>query len=248
MDIHKRDRVFAGPMQNIKPFEFDSAVAEVFDDMAQRSIPFYKEIHSIICDLLTYHFKEGDTILDLGCSTGAAIELMSKHLWGKKAHFIGVDSSYPMIEQAQKKLSYLWHPYQLVCRDFDDYAFPTSGVVVMNYVMQFIAKEKRSQLMGKIVDSLRDGGLFIYTEKIDSADKHTHHLLTDLYYDFKRRQGYSELEIAQKREALERVLVPYTYEEQIELLRESGLSHVEMIFRWYNFACFIGIKKNANLS
>jgi tRNA (cmo5U34)-methyltransferase len=112
----------------------------------------------------------------------------------------------------------------------------------MNYTLQFIDPALRFDLMKKIYDSLRPGGLFIFSEKIASSQSRVQETITDLYYDFKRRNGYSELEISQKREALENVLIPYTASEQLELMRKAGFNQSEMIFRWYNFACFIGMK------
>ena len=238
----EKDQFFAKPMERIRPFEFDQGVADVFDDMVSRSVPFYDEIHRIIKDLLNYRFAEGDTIVDLGCSTGTTIKLMSQHLWDKKASFIGIDNSAPMIEKAKDKCSEIWHPITLITDDIQKAEFENAGIVVMNYTLQFISKNDRPEMLKRIYDSLRPGGTFIYTEKIDSQDEEIHELLTKLYYDFKRRQGYSELEIAQKREALEKVLVPYTSEQQLEVLKEAGFEKSAMIFRWYNFACFIGIK------
>lgn len=246
-ESENRDRYFAEPMKEIKPFVFDDGVAEVFDDMVSRSVPFYHEIHRIIKDLLSYKFKDGDTVYDLGCSTATTIELMSKHLWDKQAKFVGVDSSSAMIQKAKEKLENLWHSYELITADIEDVEIKNAGMVVMNYTLQFIDKERRPKLLKKIHDGLRPGGLFVFSEKIDSEDQDIHNLLTTLYYDFKKRQGYSELEIAQKREALERVLVPHTPETQIELLKQAGFIKTSMIFRWYNFACFIGIKEEHGL-
>ena len=210
--------------------------------MVSRSVPFYDEIHRIIIDVLKYKFIPQDKIYDLGCSTGTTIQLMSKHLWDQKASFVGVDNSAPMIEKAKDKLQENWHPVELITSDIEDVDISHAGMVVMNYTLQFIDKSRRPALLKKIYDGLRPGGVFIYSEKIDSKDGDVHDLLTSLYYDFKKRQGYSELEIAQKREALERVLVPHTSDEQLNLLKDAGFTKSAMIFRWYNFACFMGIK------
>ena len=239
----KKDKYFADPVEKVRPFVFDHGVAEVFDDMVSRSVPFYHETHQIIKDLLSYYFQENDTIFDLGCSTGTTINLMSKHLWGKQARFVGVDNSEAMIEKATEKLLELWHPFELIVDNIENVSMKNAGIVVMNYTLQFMAKQSRPSLLKRVYDDLRPGGLFILTEKIDSEDENIHQLLTSLYYDFKRRQGYSELEISQKREALEKVLIPHTPEVQLELLKEAGFKKSSMIFRWYNFACFIGIKE-----
>lgn len=239
----KKDNYFADPMAEIRPFVFDKGVAEVFDDMVSRSVPFYDEIHQIIKDLLNYYFKEDDLLVDLGCSTGTTIKLMSDHLKEKKATFFGVDNSEAMVTKAQEKLKGLSHSYELAVEDIENVPLKDAGVVVMNYTLQFINKQRRPVLLKKIHDGLRKGGLFVLTEKIDSENRDIHELLTSLYYDFKRRQGYSELEISQKREALEKVLVPHTPEVQLELIKQAGFTKTSMIFRWYNFACFIGIKE-----
>ena len=112
----------------------------------------------------------------------------------------------------------------------------------MNYTLQFLDPKKRLQVLKTIYDGLRKDGVFMLSEKIRVDEGHVQDLLTELYYDFKRRNGYSELEIAQKREALENVLRPITPEKQLAALRDAGFKKVDMIFRWYNFASYIGIR------
>ncbi len=131
---------------------------------------------------------------------------------------------------------------ELVQSDLEKIVFEPSGFVIMNYTLQFINPLNRLELLQKIYQSLRPGGIFILSEKIKVENSEIESLITDLYYDFKRRNGYSELEISQKREALEKVLNPLTPSSQIELLKIAGFKKVEILFRCYNFACYIGIK------
>lgn len=241
----QRDQFYGVPFKEITPFTFNAEVAQVFDDMVRRSVPFYDEIHKIICDLLNYHYQPGDTIYDLGCSTGTTLKIIDHYLGDKSGKMIGIDESLPMINKAKEKIGHLCN-VELIHSPIQDINFEKCGIVIMNYTLQFIDKSLRHEILTKIYESLRPGGIFILSEKINSESALVHNLLTDLYYDFKRRNGYSELEISQKREALENVLVPLTPKEQLELLKNCGFMQSEMIFQWYNFASFIGIKQHVH--
>lgn len=237
-NIFKRKRA-------IEPFSFNDEVADVFDDMVERSVPFYNEIHRIILDVLGKSFMPGDRIYDLGCSTGTTIKILHDFIKNKfpEKYFeiVGVDNSPAMLKNCEKKLSNISN-YSLKCNDLEKIELAPNGLTIMNYTLQFINPIKRPLLLNKIYESLRPGGVFILSEKVKAEDNFIDELLIDLYYDFKRRNGYSELEIAQKREALENVLVPITPNNQIELLKMAGFSRVEVLFKWYNFACYLGVK------
>lgn len=241
----KKDTIFKNKKNIIKKFEFNSEVASVFDDMISRSVPFYDEIHKIIKDISDRVIVKKDTIHDLGCSTGTTINILYQHLncQSKPVKFIGVDNSPSMLKICDEKLkSANIKNVELICQDIEKMQLETSGMVIMNYTLQFISPEKRIDLLKNIYKSLRKNGAFILSEKIKCQNITINDLFTDLYHDFKRRNGYSELEISQKREALENVLIPLTPEKQISLMKSAGFKKVETIFRWYNFACFIGIK------
>lgn len=233
------DRFYAQAKEVIPPFKFDEGVAGVFDDMVSRSVPFYDEIHKIILDLGRYCLNDGDIVYDLGCSTGSTFELLSSFYGHKNLEFIGIDNSQAMIDKAREKLGKL---AELHCQDITEIEFKKSAMIIMNYTLQFLGPIHRQDILCKIYKSLKPGGMFILSEKIESPDDSIQALTTDLYYDFKRRNGYSELEISQKREALEDVLIPFTPEKQIQQLKNAGFTKVEMIFRWYNFALYLGIK------
>lgn len=243
-----RDRYFERPMETVPPFVFDQGVADCFDDMLVRSIPYYGETHRMVLDLLPHRVRPGDVIYDLGCSTGNTLRLISEKLRDISVQLIGVDQSPPMLAKAREKCAPCVHPIEWVCADLLDYSLGDSGLVVMNYTLQFVPRGDRAKLLQRIYKSLRPGGLLVLAEKIESNDDEIQQLQTELYWDFKRQNGYSELEIAQKRQALENVLVPLSVPTQLELLRFSGFDHVDMIFRWFNFACFIGLKRDGRFS
>jgi tRNA (cmo5U34)-methyltransferase len=238
-----QDQYFAHPMEEIRPFSFNEDVARVFDDMVSRSIPFYHEIHRIILDLLTSYAQNGDVVYDLGCSTGTTIVLMDQHLRDLNVKFVGLDSSPFMVKKATEKI---WQHHitraKIMKENVLDFKLEKCGVVIMNYTLQFIEPEKRQALLNKIYESLRPGGILIMTEKILPESEAFRPMIRELYDSFKRRNGYSELEISQKRQALENVLIPQTPQEHYALLKGSGFARNEMLFRWFNFACFLAQK------
>ncbi len=241
----RKDTVFRAKLKRVPKFEFNQKVAEVFDDMVSRSVPFYHEIHRLLIDILNYRLKDEDRVYDLGCSTGSTLALV--HAFAvqkgiKNVKLIGIDSSPSMVQKASEKLRGLNVPAQLICNKAEEEEFEKCGVIIMNYTLQFIPAKERKALIKKAYKALRPGGILILSEKIKSSTPAIPSLITDTYYDFKRRNGYSELEISQKREALENVLVPWTPEKQAELLKSAGFNKSEMLFRWYNFASFVGVK------
>ena len=242
----KQDHIFASKQKVIKPFKFDHDVAEVFDDMVSRSVPFYEEIHRISADMVLRFYQGHGPIIDLGCSTGTTISLLDKELKARsqKASFIAVDTSPPMLELAKKKCSDV-EDINYLCQDMCDIDFNGAEVVILNYTLQFLSLDKRQELLRNIFKGLRPGGIILISEKIHSDRSSMQEIITDLYYDFKKRNGYSELEISQKREALENVLITLTPKKQVKMLETAGFAGSEMIFRWYNFSTYLGRKENA---
>ena len=233
-----KDRVFAKPIT--KRFEFDEEVASVFDDMIARSVPFYKENMELVCTLLAKGVSEGAVVYDLGCSTGSLLIDLAKRR--PDLRLVGLDSSEAMIERARKKAKAFGVAVEFEVADILNYPFLEAGAMVSNYTLQFVRPREREKLVRKIAEAIEPGGLFVCSEKIISEDKWLDKVLVEIYFDFKRSQGYSEYEIAQKREALENVLVPYTLTENIQMLKDAGFGFVEPIFRWANFATFLAKK------
>ncbi len=233
------DRVFSKPIE--KQFEFDEKVASVFDDMLDRSVPFYKEVISLINNLLALHVKQNSVIVDLGCSTANTLLYIDKNI-DKKLKLIGYDNSEAMLEVARKKCSAYGADIELVLADITKVDIPKSDAIIANYMLQFIRPIKRAEFVKKIYESLNDDGVFFFSEKIIYEDKKLNKQMIDIYYEFKKSQGYSEFEIAQKREALENVLVPYTEKENTQLVKNCGFNYVETIFKWGNFVTFLAKK------
>lgn len=234
------DKVFEKSIT--KQFEFDEEVASVFDDMLDRSVPFYKEMLRLTTSFALLNLKENDTVYDLGCSTASTlIELNRNSNFNLK--LIGIDNSQAMLDRAQNKCKAYGADIEFICGDIHDINFKTSKVIISNYTLQFIRPLQREKLIKKIYDSLDEDGVFIFSEKVISNDKSLNKQLIDEYYNFKIKQGYSEFEISQKREALENVLIPYTEDENKKMLLDAGFKTCQTLFKWVNFATFIA-KKN----
>ncbi len=234
------DKVFTKPIT--KQFEFDEDVAAVFDDMLERSIPFYKEVIALTCNVICTHAKPDAKIVDLGCSTANTLLSLYKKS-SKLYHLKGIDNSTAMLHLARQKAHAYGAKIEFMEEDITNVIFENEDVVIANYMLQFIRPLQRASFVQKIYDGLHTKGLFIFSEKIIFEDKVLNKQMIDLYYDFKRHQGYSDFEIAQKREALENVLIPYTEEENRAMLKSVGFETIETIFKWGNFATFIAKKK-----
>ncbi len=249
----KKDKVFSKPITNIRSFEFNENVANVFDDMAERSIPFYKEVQKMVTGLALTFFQEGSTIYDLGSSTATTISLISQ---GLKNHNIGdysirgIDSSAAMCREAEQKLNSInadLKKINIVEGDLTECHIENASVVIMNYTLQFIDPLKREKIISNIYKGLKHNGILLVSDKMVQSNTDTSRIFVENYYDMKRTNGYSELEISQKREALENVLIPYSVREEETLFRNCGFEAVDTFFTWYNFSSFVCMKKNDKL-
>ena len=239
-----KDKLFAAKKGLVADFNFGTKTAAVFDDMLNRSVPFYPEMVRMTGEIAADFAVEGTSVYDLGCSTGTTF-LMLDPLVPKGVRFIGVDSSAEMIQRAKAKMKEhgIRRPVEFVCADLNKGIKVTNAsVVIMNLTLQFIRPLYRHTLLTSIHEGLATQGAFIAVEKVVTKDSMLNRLFIKYYYAFKQRQGYSKLEIAQKREALENVLVPYRLEENMELLKGGGFSECDVFFKWYNFCGLIALK------
>lgn len=240
-----KDEVFREEIEQVSDFRFGANVASVFDDMVNRSVPFYGEIQRMVAELAADHAREGTFVYDLGCSTGTTMIGMDT-LVEKSIKFIGVDDSQEMLNKCKTKFEEIKfnRPYELRCADLaQGVKIENASVVVLCLTLQFVRPIYRERLIQDIVKGLNPGGVLILVEKILTEESDFNRDFINYYYNYKRRNQYSELEISQKREALENVLVPYKLSENITLLRDQGFASCEVFFKWYNFAALIAVKR-----
>ncbi len=238
----RTDRLFSEAGQVEEDFVFNERVAEVFDDMIERSVPFYTQVIDAAGQLLENYLDKGDTVYDLGCSTGSTLLALAAALPEKELHYIGIDNSPPMIAKAREKATALGSNISFECGDITDFSGEEAGAVLLNYTLQFIRPMRRQAFVQKLYDSLRPGGVLILSEKTILDEQRLNRSFIRLYHQFKKKRGYSELEIARKREALENVLIPFSIEENKEMLRGCGFSVAAPFFQWFNFVSFIAVK------
>lgn len=240
-----KDEVFRDEIEKVSDFKFGANVAKVFDDMVNRSVPFYGEIQRMMAELAADHAREETFVYDLGCSTGTTLigmDTMVNH----DIKFIGIDDSQEMLDKCKSKLMEIGfsRPYELRCADLGQgVKIENASVVVLCLTLQFVRPIYRERLLRDIYNGLNPGGVLILVEKILAEENNFNRDFINYYYNYKRRNNYSELEISQKREALENVLVPYKLSENITLLRDQGFAHCEVFFKWYNFAGLVAVKK-----
>ncbi|HKI59484.1 MAG TPA: carboxy-S-adenosyl-L-methionine synthase CmoA [Mariprofundaceae bacterium] len=221
-------------------FTFDDKVASVFADMIGRSVPGYGETLKMVELLAHQYTQQGSNLYDLGCSLGAATMALSRGASGKACRVIGVDNSEAMVERCKALLKD--EAVEIVCGDVMDAKIDNASVVVLNFVLQFVPKERRLELIQKIYAGLKPGGVLILSEKIAFADVGENQRQIELHEAFKRAQGYSEMEINRKRTALENVLVPETLETHHTRLQEAGFETSDTWFQCFNFASMIAVK------
>lgn len=221
-------------------WEFNAEVTEVFDNMLERSIPDYHGMRSLTTALATKYAQADTTIVDLGCSRGAALKPIIEAV-GDKCGYLGIEVSDPMREAAIKEIGEFAEIYNLDLRD--DYPLVRASVTLGVLTLQFTPIEYRQKIVQSVYDTTTQGGAFILIEKILGSDHAMNTLLVDTYYGLKGENGYTPDQINMKRRSLEGVLVPVTADWNVDLLRTAGFKHIEPFWRHLNFMGWIAVKK-----
>ena len=241
------DRLFAQPLDQVPDFVFNEDVAKVFPDMIKRSVPGYPTIVENLGVLAAQFAQPHSALYDLGCSLGAVTQALRRHVRSDDCRVIAVDNSPAMVERcaeylhAQDAMFQELLPVEVIEADILALEFQPASLVALNFTLQFIAPEQRLELLTRIRQALLPGGALILSEKLRFADEVEHELLGELHLAFKRANGYSELEIAQKRSAIENVMKPDSLEQHRERLLAAGFSKVVPWFQCLNFASLIAL-------
>ncbi|AGO16423.1 tRNA (cmo5U34)-methyltransferase [Glaesserella parasuis ZJ0906] len=239
-----KDTLFSAPIEKLGDFTFDESVAEVFPDMIQRSVPGYSNIITAIGMLASRFVADQSNVYDLGCSRGAGILSIRRNVEKAGVRIIGVDNSEPMVERCRRHLE-AYHsdiPVEILCDDIRHIEIKNASMVVLNFTLQFLPREDRLALLRKIYYGLNPNGVLVLSEKFTFEDNTINELLIDLHHTFKRANGYSELEVSQKRTALENVMRTDSIDTHKARLKEAGFSQVDLWFQCFNFGSMITIK------
>lgn len=240
----KPDTIYADPLAQVSQFAFDQKVVDVFPDMIKRSVPGYATIINMIGNLAERYAQTGSHCYDLGCSLGAATLAMRHSIHAADCRIIGVDNSAAMIQRCEQVMAADSGevPVNLIQAQIQDVAINNASVVVLNFTLQFIPIDERLDVLRHIYDGLLPNGVLILSEKLAFEDETHQQLMIDLHHNFKRANGYSDLEIAQKRAAIENYLIPETLATHRQRLRDAGFHSVDVWFQCFNFASLIAIK------
>jgi tRNA (cmo5U34)-methyltransferase len=239
-----KDSLYQRITPPVPPFEFDARVANVFDDMIRRSVPLYSEIVNRQAQMIQRFHQPGTVIYDLGCSNGNLGIRLGRCINARPYTMVAVDSSAPMLAAFRKRLANtpLEQRITLQCEDIRRTPIENASVVVLNFTLQFVPQEDRDTLLTRIYHGLAPGGILLFCEKVTHADAGVAELQCAFHYTFKRENGYSDLEISRKREALEKVLIPESLESHLQRLDRAGFAAMDVWLKWFNFAALIAIK------
>ena len=241
--IQARDEIFANTLGHPGLFTFNETVVGVFPDMIRRSVPGYATVIGMTGLLAARHARRGTRIYDLGCSLGASLMSAAHQLDGTDYSLIGIDNSPAMLSRAHEILAQEAPdiPCQLIEGDITTTPIENASVVIMNYTLQFVPVAQRNALLRRIRAAMQPGDALIVSEKLAFEEPAMNALMIDLHEDFKRAQGYSDLEVAKKRQALENVLIPESREAHIQRIRDCGFAHCDFWFQCFNFGSLVAI-------
>jgi tRNA (cmo5U34)-methyltransferase len=237
------DNIYAVPRNKLGDFTFDDQVANVFPDMIKRSVPGYSNIVQAIGMITEKYAKPNTNLYDLGCSLGACtLELRNNAPFGCTVY--GIDNSEAMITRASENMKAYKSQTKTIIElgDVTKYPMQNASIIVLNFVLQFIAPNLRDKLIKDIYDALIPGGILVLSEKFKFNDESIQNTLFNLHLDFKKANGYSDLEISQKRNAIENVLIPETIVAHKQRLANAGFTHSDVWFQCFNFGSIIAIK------
>ena len=244
MKVSPKDRIYANKLENVDNFVFDGKVADVFEDMIERSVPGYGELNKIIPIISNRYIKSNTNCYDLGCSLAESSLSIAKNLTQNEVIIFAIDNSHAMIRKVDNKIVSLniSNIVKSKCADVFDVEINNATFVILNYTLQFIDPNRREELLAKIYSGMNKGGALFISEKITHKSNIEETIMRDLHEDYKRANAYSDIEISQKREALENVLIRDPSNVHINRLNNAGFSNVFILFKYLNFVSYLAVK------
>ncbi|VFP80601.1 carboxy-S-adenosyl-L-methionine synthase CmoA [Candidatus Erwinia haradaeae] len=242
---HKFDILLSKPIVEMDPWTFNHAVAAVFPDMMKRSVPGYRYLLSMIGRLANRYVENSTQVYDLGCSTGAVTIEIEKNIHGRGCKIIAVDNSEAMIQCCRidtQTFCSTETKIEIIEDDLQNIEIYNASLVVLNFTLQFYPREARQNLLNAIWSGLNPYGMLVLSEKFSFSDIKIDHILSDMHYDFKRMNGYSDLEIYQKRCMLDQVMLTESLSTHIQRLKSAGFQHNTLWFQYFNFGSILALK------
>lgn len=232
-----RDEVYRSRHGDLVDFTFDATVAAVFPDMIRRSVPGYDSVVQLTGLIAAQCAAPGTVCYDLGCSLGATARSIERALAGRSCRIVAVDDSPAMLARAREIA--VGSRIEWLEGDLRNVPIANAGAVAMNWTLQFVPPDDRLPLLERIRAALDPAGVLIVSEKVRESEPWIADLEDGLHTEFKLANGYSELEVARKRAALERVLIPDTPERHAERFAAAGFRRVHTWFRCLNWMSWL---------
>ena len=226
-------------------WKFDEQVAKSFHSHVRKSIPLYDNIQGMVVELSEWFVRDGSVLYDIGSSDGETIKLLSdKHSQKTGVQFTGLDTSSAMVEEAGRRIDgeniRFIHQGVNAFSGISDAAYITSL-----FTLHFLPLKDRLNVLRKIHSGLEDGGAFVFVEKIRAEDSFFEDIWTELYWDYKKRQGLSDDMILQKARSLRGILQPLSLSQNLAILKSVGFTQIDVFFKWYNYSGIIAVKSPA---
>jgi tRNA (cmo5U34)-methyltransferase len=241
IDKSTKDQVFAMPLSDVKAFEFNEEVTQVFRDMISRSVPGYELLLHMIGLYANVFVQQKSNVYDLGCSLGEVSKIVAQQTDGLECSIFAIDNSPAMIKKCQQRYGNTGN-IEWQCEDIQKVEIHNASLVILNLTLQFVEQDERQRMIDKIYQGLNRGGVLVLSEKVVLEENLENDRMVQLYQAFKKTQGYSDLEISQKRTALENVLVPDVPAVHRQRLEKAGFKEIYQYFRALNFISYLAIK------
>lgn len=243
--MSQEDKIYTAYRERVADFVFDESVAAVFDDMIRRSVPGYATVIAMTKIFAEHYARANSVCYDLGCSLGAGTLALRKGITQPGCEVIAVDNSAAMVKQCSELLDAddSAVPVEVRLADIQNVPIENASIVVMNFTLQFLSPDRRDSMIQKIYNGLQPGGVLLLSEKTVFEDADKQAFETDMYHEFKKLMGYSEMEVAQKRKALENVLLPESLEAHRRRLQTAGFAKTYVWFQCFNFISLAAFKK-----
>ena len=239
-----KDTLYRDAKGNTKPFEFDENVVAVFPDMIKRSVPGYPLTIAMMGVIADKYFQPGSNVYDLGCSLGAVSFAVQQSVRDENCHIIAVDNSEAMIQTCLEAIPVQQdkQTIEFRCENIQDTKIENASIIIMNFTLQFIPLTQRQAVLERIYASLLPGGVLVLSEKLNFNSTFENDMMITLHHHMKGLNGYDELEIAGKRDALEAVLLPESIETHQTRLKQAGFANTLVWLRCFNFASILAFK------
>ena len=168
-----------------------------------------------------------DSVLDLECGDGRLTSLILEHRPSVQLA-VAVDSSSVMLERARTALG---NEQRVDVRQWNlEEPLMDLGsfdVVVAGFSIHHVEDDRKRLLFGEIAGLLTDGGVFANLEVVRSATPELHRQFLTL--------------IGRTDDDPEDRLAPV--EDQLQWMRDAGLTQVDCFWRWRGFALLAGSRR-----